>query len=1560
MSKNLIASKTKKSDKIYTMAKPEFAFTGSKNMFKGVEPQGDYTNISKTANINMTINPAQFYSPELTPETWLLPKSRLEILKWPLLAGELVFGNNRFLPIEDLKIGDYVLSKNGTYQKVVGVMSKDPDSTGVAITARYCPTVQFGGNHPILAIDTDKGSASKTDIYRKSLYAGFIKFETESKWYAAKDIKPGFIVAVPKFKVEKTPTIDLAPYVPQCQHGYKYEIQDNIIKVKSFGNINFDMPRFLPLEEDLFTFLGWYVAEGHIHNATILTCCFDEEDVIKSLQETLNTYLHIPFEKMPCKPHNGSLRLIIYNKILNNFLEDSFNTGARNKDIPQWLLEAPINLVQAFLRGWIKGDGYIKPMSGTKSRGFSVCTVSEQLALKGHMLFNKVGAIATFRKREQSIEKISGSIKGKVKSVAPFTYTLEVGGQRLKKVFPDFETYEKGCPNYFEDENFFYTSVTNVELFDTDKKFYCITTEDHTIQVPFVTHNCRIYFNLDPYIQSILTMHSQYPISEFRLQHKDKETEDFFNRKMFEDCHIDWVSFLERLALSYYVFGEGICWGAWNSIKGTWDDLILIDPALIDYQEDALTGKSIMSLIPTQELKQLVAQSLKEGSTDLPADYIACVQDNKQIPLDTEGVEPNYLTGRKYVPPTAFMFSRLLSPGSTRGVPIIQQLFKCVTGDTKVALLDGTNPTIKELAESGRKDFWVYGADKDGNIVPAKAECAAYIKDEETVEVLLDNGSKIRCTKDHPFFLRDMTRVEAKDLKPGDILKGRIKDSKVVSVTYTGKVEPVYCVANAGVNHNFMIAFDDGSGVLSGNTLIYQDKIRLAQVACLSGDTRIPLLDGTKPTVEYLYKSGRTNFEVYSCNDKGEVVIRRANKVVCNGKKQLYKITLDDGSFIRLTEDHPCMMRDGSFKEVKDLTVGDSLMPFYTRKATMPHSSDYEQVYVPGLDTWKFTHRLHFTDQERKGFVVHHKNFNRFDNTYGNLQLVPFKEHGKMHRELLAKNQDKMQERFAEVRKTEEYKKLMRETGKKISNTKKAQHKADYLNGVRYKIMTSLPECGFTVIEYETKPYTNVKTAFEHVSKVFNLGVKVRTFNNKALIYKESIKDTPEFKKVLNELVHELQYTTTVKNTMSEEFKDFLRKYDSLKNKKVDFLIIDTPNEVKTCNIGTNIARRIKSDGLSNIRVARLLGYQCVLVYNDYAQDVIDLIKTESRKYANRIKTGKDNIWNHKVVSIEQDAIEDVYDIQSVEGTHTFAALTTDDNGIFIHNCADSFYNPIQLWTIGSFTGDPKTSVIPTEADLQQYRDMIQQATMTPPFSIYVPPFVKYEALGVQGKLLSVYEDLGYVENCIFVGLGVNKNLVLGSGPSFSSGKQISLYRLIKMYKSFRLKLEAFIKKYIILPIAKAADIRDEHSNYIIPDIKWAESLQPEQDKDLFDSLFKLYDKGLVSTQTLMEHFMIPLDMKLESERLLAERLTVFDKATDRLGGKVFREDMKNLDKSKLGGSSSPKMSDSLSGGSSGAGPSAGGEKPEGGAPGTAESDKSYLPPPISGGPEEAKETPAE
>ena len=96
---------------------------------------------------------------------------------------------------------------------------------------------------------------------------------------------------------------------------------------------------------------------------------------------------------------------------------------------------------------------------------------------------------------------------------------------------------------------------------------------------------------------------------------------------------------------------------------------------------------------------------------------------------------------------------------------------------------------------------------------------------------------------------------------------------------------------------------------------------------------------------------------------------------------------------------------------------------------------------------------------------------------------------------------------------------------------------------------------------------------------------------------------------------------------------------------------------------------------------------------------------------------------------------------------------------------------------------------------------------------------------------------------------------------------------------------------------------------------------------------------------------MIPLDMKLEQQRMEAEKRTIFDKGTDRLGAKVLREDLQNLDKSKLGGGSSlNSKTETPSGGSSGG--LGGDEKLDLGKPypGSAGSDKSYLPPPISGG----------
>ena len=67
----------------------------------------------------------------------------------------------------------------------------------------------------------------------------------------------------------------------------------------------------------------------------------------------------------------------------------------------------------------------------------------------------------------------------------------------------------------------------------------------------------------------------------------------------------------------------------------------------------------------------------------------------------------------------------------------------CFVGETRVPLLDGTCPTIAELA--GKENMWVYSARPDGSIVPGKAKGFLSKYATELVDVAFDNGVVIRC-----------------------------------------------------------------------------------------------------------------------------------------------------------------------------------------------------------------------------------------------------------------------------------------------------------------------------------------------------------------------------------------------------------------------------------------------------------------------------------------------------------------------------------------------------------------------------------------------------------------------------------------------------------------------------------------------------------------------------------------------------------------------------------------------------------------------------------------------
>ena len=103
---------------------------------------------------------------------------------------------------------------------------------------------------------------------------------------------------------------------------------------------------------------------------------------------------------------------------------------------------------------------------------------------------------------------------------------------------------------------------------------------------------------------------------------------------------------------------------------------------------------------------------------------------------------------------------------------------------------------------------------------------------------------------------------------------------------------------------------------------------------CFAGETKIALTDGRDLSFKELveeYKQGRENF-CYTIKEDGSVGIERIeNPRITKKDAEVIKITLDNDEEIICTPDHKFMLRDGNYKEAKDLTKEDSLMPLYEK-----------------------------------------------------------------------------------------------------------------------------------------------------------------------------------------------------------------------------------------------------------------------------------------------------------------------------------------------------------------------------------------------------------------------------------------------------------------------------------------------------------------------------------------------------------------------------------------------------------------------------------------------------
>jgi deoxycytidine triphosphate deaminase len=103
---------------------------------------------------------------------------------------------------------------------------------------------------------------------------------------------------------------------------------------------------------------------------------------------------------------------------------------------------------------------------------------------------------------------------------------------------------------------------------------------------------------------------------------------------------------------------------------------------------------------------------------------------------------------------------------------------RCFRGDTRVALVDGTAPTLEEMAarHAAGELFWGYSIGEHGRLIVSLLDAPRFIGRDSLTEIELDNSERICVTPDHLFMRRDGRMAAASALRPGDPLMPLYRD----------------------------------------------------------------------------------------------------------------------------------------------------------------------------------------------------------------------------------------------------------------------------------------------------------------------------------------------------------------------------------------------------------------------------------------------------------------------------------------------------------------------------------------------------------------------------------------------------------------------------------------------------------------------------------------------------------------------------------------------------------------------------------------------------------------
>lgn len=387
---------------------------------------------------------------KLKDETLVKYKGKTDIIfaGFPCFVKDtIVLTNNGYKEIQNVLIEDKLLTHIGKFQNIVNLQKKMYNGYLYNFKLKYHPeTIKCTEEHPFYIREQKK-------IWNNTLR----KFEYSynvPEWKNANQIQENHMFGMVINRKDDIPT-------------FKFE---KIVNKSRTDTISISINN-----QDEWFMMGYFVGDGWLEdtkksdgrNTNKIRFCFHEDD--NESHERIKNVLKITYKDKSGKCNKYGCSDFTWFNILKKFCKH-----AHGKLIPEWVQDAPNNLIQEFINGYMAANGSI---DGNANK---ISNVSYNLAYGLQRLYLKLGHIANINKTCV----ILGSIVNHRN-----VYQIEVYINRQRNI----SSFIGGLSSFIEGNYVWYKISSITTTSTTNEPVYNFEVENDNSYIVYntIAHNCQ-------------------------------------------------------------------------------------------------------------------------------------------------------------------------------------------------------------------------------------------------------------------------------------------------------------------------------------------------------------------------------------------------------------------------------------------------------------------------------------------------------------------------------------------------------------------------------------------------------------------------------------------------------------------------------------------------------------------------------------------------------------------------------------------------------------------------------------------------------------------------------------------------------------------------------------------------------------------------------------------------------------------------------------------------------------------------------------------------------------